>query len=97
PETVIDAGPKGKIVVKKKKRVRKRFRFSSDVDGARFECRLDGGAFALCTSPHRVTLKPGRHTFSVRAVQADGNFDPTPAQRAVKVVKKKPKKKRKRR
>jgi large repetitive protein len=44
-----------------------------------FECRLDGGAFAVCTSPWTYTgLGSGTHTFEVRAVSgADG--DPTPA------------------
>ena len=45
----------------------------------RFECRLDKGTFRACTSPYKVKVKVGKHTIEVRAIDAAGNVDPTPA------------------
>ncbi|MCH7494068.1 hypothetical protein IIA16_05100, partial [bacterium] len=56
------------------------FAFSADEGGATFECDLDSGGFAACTSPHTTAaLGDGPHTFEVRASDALGNTDPTPA------------------
>ena len=59
------------------------FTFSGTDSGtgvASFECKLDGGAFAACTSPKTYTaLSDGSHTFQVRAIDGIGNVDPTPA------------------
>ncbi len=56
------------------------FEFSSDVFTANFECRLDGGAWSVCSSPQNYTdLADGQHTFEVRAVSPPGNPDATPA------------------
>lgn len=45
-----------------------------------FECKLDMGSYAPCTSPQSYTgLAVGPHTFDVRATDLAGNVDPTPA------------------
>ena len=59
------------------------FAFSGSDSGsgvAGFQCSLDNSAFAACTSPQSYSsLADGSHTFQVRAVDAAGNVDPTPA------------------
>jgi hypothetical protein len=56
-----------------------KFTFGSDQAGARFQCKLDRGPFKPCRSPFTKKVKPGRHTFSVRALDAAGLADPSPA------------------
>jgi hypothetical protein len=48
------------------------FAFSAS-EAATFECKLDNGAFAACTSPKTYTVSGGPHTFTVRATDAAGN------------------------
>jgi len=56
------------------------FTFSADETGATFECRLDGAAWAACSSPRSYSsLVDGAHSFAVRAIDTSGNVDPTPA------------------
>jgi hypothetical protein len=56
------------------------FEFASSESGSSFECSLDASVFAACTSPKSYrALAPGAHSFSVRAVDALGNVDPSPA------------------
>ena len=45
-----------------------------------FECSVDGGSYVSCTSLFSTSaLSVGSHIFAVRAVDAVGNIDPTPA------------------
>jgi TolB protein len=56
-----------------------KFAFGSNEPGSRFECKLDGKPFKGCRSPIKRKVKLGRHVFKVRAVNAEGTHDPTPA------------------
>jgi hypothetical protein len=85
PETTI-AGRRGGPVEADGRFARVRFRFSSDEVGATFLCRLDKRPFKPCTSPKRLRVRIGRHTFSVAAVDAAGNFDATPALRRFRIT-----------
>jgi hypothetical protein len=60
--------------------------FSSSEAGSRFECKIDGGPFAPCVSPFHKRLSFGHHRFEVRAADAAGNVDPTPAAASVAVL-----------
>ncbi len=57
------------------------FEFDSlDNDTTFFECKLDEGDYGLCVSPKSYSdLVGGTHTFFVRAVDAAGNADGSPA------------------
>ncbi|MFZ3332507.1 MAG: hypothetical protein WA197_17865, partial [Candidatus Acidiferrales bacterium] len=75
PGTVIDSGPTGLIGESSVT-----FTFhGSDTDDT-FQCALDGAPWAACTSPQQYpALAEGAHTFQVRAINAAGEVDPTPA------------------
>jgi hypothetical protein len=77
-DTNIDSGPSGIV-----NDASATFEFSYSETGASFECSLDGSTFDACTSPKEYPdLADGSHTFEVRAIDAAGNTDPTPASRA---------------
>ncbi|MBI4898207.1 MAG: hypothetical protein HY827_07550, partial [Actinobacteria bacterium] len=74
PTTTVDSAPPGNDPSNDPS-----FTFSSNEPGT-FECRLDGGSWATCTSPQSYTDVPdGSHTFEVRAIDTAGNTDATPA------------------
>jgi hypothetical protein len=78
PETAIDSGPSGTV-----SSASASFGFSSSETGSTFQCSLDGAAFASCASPKDYTgLSEGSHTFEVKATDAAGNTDTTPASRS---------------
>jgi gliding motility-associated-like protein len=56
------------------------FTFDASESGSTFQGQLDAGAYVTITSPITYNaLAEGSHTFSVRAVDAAGNIDATPA------------------
>jgi hypothetical protein len=56
------------------------FEFVSSVAVATFECRVDGAAWAACSSPFSLTeVADGEHTFEVRSISSENVTDPTPA------------------
>ena len=83
PDTQINSGPAtGSTTVDSTPS----FDFSATEAGSAFECRLDGEAFAVCSSEHTTAaLGNGQHTFEVRATDPVGNVDPSPATRTFTV------------
>ena len=78
PDTAIESGPSAPTTA-----TSATFGFTSpDADATGFECALDSGAFAPCTSPVSYgSLAEGSHAVAVRAHDAAGNVDPSPATR----------------
>lgn len=89
PETEITKAPPNKTETAKAK-----YKFASDEPNSTFECLLKGKGlkksvkrFGDCESPRKYKrLDEGRFKFKVRAIDAVGNVDPTPAQDKFKVV-----------
>jgi hypothetical protein len=74
PETRLTSAPRLRTTT-----VSATFRFAAS-EAAAFQCKLDAGAFAACISPKTYArIRRSAHTFQVRAVDAAGNVDPTPA------------------
>jgi hypothetical protein len=84
PTVSITEQPKRTVKTKKKK-VKVSFGFTASEPGATFRCSLDGGAFTACPAAASFTVKVGRHTLSVVAVDAAGNVSPTPREVSWKV------------
>jgi hypothetical protein len=78
PDTAVDSGPAATT-----NETTATLTFSSSEGGSSFDCRLDGAAFVSCTSPLSYSsLAEGSHTFEVKASDAAGNTDATPATRS---------------
>jgi hypothetical protein len=75
PETTISSGPEASTIA-----TSAGFSFGSSEAGSTFACKLDGGSWGSCSSPQAYSaLAVGAHQFSVRATDAAGNTDTTPA------------------
>jgi hypothetical protein len=82
PQTKISAGPSGRTASHKAT-----FRFASNEAASTFQCKLDGKKWASCRSPKTYKkLAEGKHTFRVKARDAAGNVDSTPAKRSWRVT-----------
>ena len=81
PDTTITSGPTGTTTTNAPT-----FAFTATEAGSTFECRVDSAAWATCTSPWTTAvLSDGPHSVSVRATDAAGNTDATPATRSFTV------------
>ena len=75
PDTTIDSGPAASTTS-----TSATFTFSASEAGSTFQCQLDGSLWSACSSPAGYSgLAVGAHTFQVRATDAAGNTDQTPA------------------
>jgi hypothetical protein len=80
PETTIHSAPSSG------KSTAATFSFAA-TEGGTFECQLDGAPFARCAAPKSYNgLSRGDHQFQVRAIDAAGNVDATPALRDWKIT-----------
>jgi hypothetical protein len=77
PDTTITSGPDASTLSTSAS-----FTFTASDASATFQCKLDAGSYAACTSPKAYSgLSTGAHTFTVRASDSAGNADATPATR----------------
>lgn len=66
------------------------FQFAANQVNVRFECSVDEEVFRPCLSPYTLRrLGAGDHVFAVRAVDAAGNAEFSPATDGFKVIRKK--------
>jgi tetratricopeptide (TPR) repeat protein len=70
PTTTITEGPSGRTP-----ETSAAFSFTANEEVGGFECKLDDGSFAGCTSPYKLPgpLEDGKYAFAVRAIDVAGN------------------------
>jgi subtilisin family serine protease len=82
PGTTITSGPSGSTSLRTAT-----FEFVADEPAATFQCKLGSGNWKACASPKTYGgLASGQHVFRVRAMDGDGNADPSPAMRTWRVT-----------
>lgn len=80
-DTFIDSGPAGTVASNSAS-----FHFRCNQPACSFECRLNDGLWASCSSPHALgPLADATHTFEVRARTSSGLLDETPARRVWRI------------
>jgi subtilisin family serine protease len=78
PRTRIAKHPR-KLIRTHRRRAAARFRFRSDEAGVSFVCKVDRGLLRFCGNRLSRRFGPGKHIVLVRASDAAGNVDRTPA------------------
>ena len=91
PEESADTSPPKTVITKdapkKTDSAKIKVKFTSSEPNSTFECKLDKKSWKPCSSPTKLKhLKRGKHKFKVRAIDAAGNVDPSPAKDKFKVV-----------
>ena len=86
PQTTITGGPTGVTSDSTPT-----FGLAADEAGSTFQCRIDGSAFAPCTTPFTtIPLADGTHVLDVVATDVASNADPSPASRSFRIDTTKP-------
>ncbi len=85
PQTTIAKRP-AKLVRTHKASVRLAFRFASSQAGVSFLCKVDRGAFRPCGRNFSRSYGVGQHVLRVKARNAEGKVDRTPATYRFRVV-----------
>ena len=78
PRTFFRHHPR-KLIKTHRRKARATFRFGSNEKEVTFLCKVDRQRFRACKAKLRKRFAFGKHTVKVRAVDAAGNADPTPA------------------
>jgi MYXO-CTERM domain-containing protein len=81
PDTSIVSGPSGLTQERNPT-----FEFSSPEPDVTYECNLNDAGFTPCPSPATFELADGAYTLQVRARDAAGNVDESPAMRTFRVT-----------
>jgi hypothetical protein len=88
--TVDTVAPDTTITKKPPKRLRRTkasFRFTASESAVTFECKLDAKPYKPCSSPRRLRVRNGRHTFRVRGIDEAENVDASPARHVFQRIK----------